>query len=691
MIGVNPTGGVPACQLPPASPAYGPTLLHPTATQPSAGGCASIVPHPSLQVGGALVQPARYGYVNTPATASALSAQWSHTQPMLAPPHMQLGGGALTVTPAAAAPVLTNPTLAAPFAMCSPPAPAAYHNYPLSHPAPCGAYAPHAALPYGAEAVPGISPLFPAAIAPANLPPLSALPPPAAAYPLANTAPLGQLYASAASPLPHSGAPSFAPPNFAPPGPLPTTAAPRQVVAVPVRAAGGAPPPSIGAAALPGAPHPSAAPSQHTSRAPSACGTPGSTHPSPAHPSPLDSQISAPHAPHAPSMAVPSGLMHDESLNGSDSDYVLVSAAGSPAPVRTAPPPTVAALPAGAPPLLASTAAAAADALVGAPSHEPAEAAVEAAEAAYMHGLLELANLLARGGAIADLAHLSADGMAHGEPLSPVESLALHVKALDLMSRGISLAEQVAAAADTMPPRLAPAVSEAISQAEALRARGSGLLRSAEGVRSTLASQQDHHHGRSSLRSSIGGGANAAADAGLGASAGGAFVVADDGADAGAAAIIGGGAARAACALGGVSSRGPDERTSAERAVDPMSVCVEEVLYRQALCMGREAAVDELLGHYESSATLYVRAKLTLEQLATEPMVGDADRAVLQKYGAGFAWRLAALRQCKQASPGNSAAGLGSTMQRTQPPTPTPSLDTRIVEGRDSVADVDGA
>ena len=46
------------------------------------------------------------------------------------------------------------------------------------------------------------------------------------------------------------------------------------------------------------------------------------------------------------------------------------------------------------------------------------------------------------------------------------------------------------------------------------------------------------------------------------------------------------------------------------------SVCVEEVLYRQALCMGREAAVDELLGQYEASATLYTRAKLTLEQVS---------------------------------------------------------------------------
>ena len=39
-------------------------------------------------------------------------------------------------------------------------------------------------------------------------------------------------------------------------------------------------------------------------------------------------------------------------------------------------------------------------------------------EAAYLQGLLDLANLLARGGAIADLATLSAEGMAYGEPLT---------------------------------------------------------------------------------------------------------------------------------------------------------------------------------------------------------------------------------------------------------------------------------
>ena len=64
---------------------------------------------------------------------------------------------------------------------------------------------------------------------------------------------------------------------------------------------------------------------------------------------------------------------------------------------------------------------------------------------------------------------------------------------------------------------------------------------------------------------------------------------------------------------------------------DSTSVCVEELLYRQALSTGREAAVDELLGNMPSSAILYFRARLLLEQLALEPLVGDADRGVLKK------------------------------------------------------------
>ena len=254
-------------------------------------------------------------------------------------------------------------------------------------------------------------------------------------------------------------------------------------------------------------------------------------------------------------------------------------------------------------------------------------------EAAFMQGLLELAALLARGGAIAELAALSVDGMAHGESLTPVEALALHVKALEVMSSGIEVSTRLAAIRP--PPRLAPAVSEALSQAEQLKARVVPLLRSAEACRTVIA-ERGGAHGRSGC---IDASASRSQEGGGGGGSGGVGVGGSDIGDVGGAlptspptgASVEGG--RAGVAQGASDSE-----------AEPSSVCVEEVLYRQALSMGREAAVDELLGQYESAAVLYTRAKLTLEQLALEPVVGEADRAVLLKYGAGFAWRLHEMR-----------------------------------------------
>ena len=374
---------------------------------------------------------------------------------------------------------------------------------------------------------------------------------------------------------------------------------------------------------------------------------------SPGHPSPLPSHCgSQHHAAHGASAAVAGeSPTNAESLNGSDSDFVWVGQrAVSPTNQPTMPSEL-------SQQQYAANQQASAEAA--------AAAAAEAEEAAYLRGLLDLANLLARGGAIADLAALSADGMAHGESLSPVEALALHVKALDLMSNGIKLAEQVAAAASLTPPRLQPAAAEAIAQAEALRARGSGLLRSAEGVRQQIAASSGSVSA-TSRRASIVGGPNSGAivGGGGGGDAGGAFLP-EEGASVG-------GASPSASASGGAAAGGGEAAARCGGGSAHMSVCVEEVLYRQALCMGREAAVDELLGHYESSAALYVRAKLTLEQLEHEPMVGEADRAVLSKYGAGFAWRLSSLRS--KASMGSLAASPSASAGGGMPATHHPAL-----------------
>ena len=89
-----------------------------------------------------------------------------------------------------------------------------------------------------------------------------------------------------------------------------------------------------------------------------------------------------------------------------------------------------------------------------------------------------------------------------------------------------------------------------------------------------------------------------------------------------------------------VRARLRTESRGAKRGAPSPTVCVEELLYRHALSMGREAAVDELLGKLSSSCALYARARLLLLQLACEPEVGEADRAVLLKYIAGFEWRI---------------------------------------------------
>jgi len=173
--------------------------------------------------------------------------------------------------------------------------------------------------------------------------------------------------------------------------------------------------------------------------------------------------------------------------------------------------------------------------------------------------------LAGRAFAVAELAQQSAEGglAPHGESFSMVESLALHVKALDLTQQAMQLAQ---ADKQDDPIVVVGAINEANSHADVLRARFATLLESAEWIREQLRCEQI-------LRNTP-------------------------------------------------------------------TVCVEELLYRHALAMGREAAVDEMVGKLNTSRALYQRAKLLLEQLAEEPQVGHADRAVLSKYAAGFAWRL---------------------------------------------------
>lgn len=203
-----------------------------------------------------------------------------------------------------------------------------------------------------------------------------------------------------------------------------------------------------------------------------------------------------------------------------------------------------------------------------------AQQALTAGDDAADRAIAEVVGLLSRGGAIADLACVSVNEFVAGEVFSSVEALALHVKALDVISNGLVAVTNLSSASPPMPSRLAAAAAHAFSQADELRTRFGWLLKSADSVRRSFRS------------------------------------------------------ANSPCIT---------HTTAREESA---TVCVEELLYRHALSIGREAAVDELLGNICSSAALYSRARLVLEHLAREPLVCDADRTVLTKYAAGFAWRL---------------------------------------------------
>jgi Domain of unknown function (DUF3543)/Protein kinase domain len=70
---------------------------------------------------------------------------------------------------------------------------------------------------------------------------------------------------------------------------------------------------------------------------------------------------------------------------------------------------------------------------------------------------------------------------------------------------------------------------------------------------------------------------------------------------------------------------------------------VEELLYTHALGYGREGAVKQLLGHYESARACYRSAGLLAETLLMEPRVEGEDRKTLESYVDGFAAQITEL------------------------------------------------
>jgi len=322
--------------------------------------------------------------------------------------------------------------------------------------------------------------------------------------------------------------------------------------------------------------------------------------------------------PSLPASALP---VHDASLDGIDQEYVLISTRQLAATLPSA-----------------STLAQAAGVRCGGSYGTPGSVSpvsleeVSQRQAAIDQSQLELAAQLARAAALADLAQESADGgpMTYGESFTPVEALALHVKALATMQQCLAtLQEQEPTSPLPQTPSQTPllaalqqlpgAASGGVdARLQAIRVRFGELLQSAERIRNSLRTPRPEPATRADPSPVI-------------------F----------APLLIGSPWIRIAGSASANSS-------------NPQMVCVEEMLYRHALGMGREAAVDELLGKLASCCVLYARAKLLLEQLALEPQVGDADRAVLCKYAAGFAWRLQEISQKQIQQPQLDYSGPGS-------------------------------
>ena len=76
-----------------------------------------------------------------------------------------------------------------------------------------------------------------------------------------------------------------------------------------------------------------------------------------------------------------------------------------------------------------------------------------------------------------------------------------------------------------------------------------------------------------------------------------------------------------------------------------------------------------------------------MEQLALEPMVGEADRAVLMNYGAGFTWRLHELRAKMYGVPAGATSAPGAASQ----PPPATRASAQLSESPPTAVTVLGA
>jgi len=91
---------------------------------------------------------------------------------------------------------------------------------------------------------------------------------------------------------------------------------------------------------------------------------------------------------------------------------------------------------------------------------------------------------------------------------------------------------------------------------------------------------------------------------------------------------------------------------------------VEELIYNHSLACGKDGAVKQLLGQYETARSCYRSAGLLAETLLMEPKLGNEDKRTLEDYVQGFSERIneidfLMLHQSRQ------SAGSGSTVRGT--------------------------
>ena len=83
-----------------------------------------------------------------------------------------------------------------------------------------------------------------------------------------------------------------------------------------------------------------------------------------------------------------------------------------------------------------------------------------------------------------------------------------------------------------------------------------------------------------------------------------------------------------------------------------MNACA--LVYRQAVALGAEAAVDELLGNLPVACSRYGPALLLLDGLLAEPELAHADRLAVHKCATAFSGRL---HDCAGGGDGGGGSG----------------------------------